>query len=500
MIVLKKKICKKCGGILIPNGLTYICEDCRAVYNEDDLKAISMQINVKPLKRVEPKKEEEPKGFTIKKPIPIKRVEVEARPKVAAKVEEVKPKLIIKNPKIKEEAPVLKKVKAIRPIGVGEDPKDGISNEMKLNSKIDDNSILSSLLILAKDAMDNKNYNNAISYCDKILRIDIDNRNAYLIKAEAIINSDNEIDYRLSKAIEYYTEALKRTDIHEYDDLSYRINMKYIEVVKEYLINKLIGFKETLDSNYLSILKSELKHLDKFARTANKELGLDLKLHYEILASEVINLVGSVSKKAIDGFNLEKMRQTDDAYIDFKNKMDGCIRIWEYTLTFSIRAKTILEALDNLYKAHYDIINSCGHKLSGKKLKVSITSSAEEKILREARINGYKTELRKYYLLDDDRVDSKSFDQSLKELNNKKKSLLRKLHEFKEIKEIKELEEMNKFLAQSGRFKEAKENLGKINSLNRELLSKSRNLNLELEGIERKILSLSIDNLYLNLD
>ena len=491
---MKKYYCKKCGGVLIPAGTRYICEDCKAVYSEKDMKALSMQVAVKPPKIVA-KKEEKKVKIEVKKPFKLE------KPIVSLDMEDKKPlpHLTLKS-KPEEKKPSLKQVKVIRPIGAGEDPKDGISNNLKLKSKINDDNIQSSLLILAKDAMDNKEYSNAISYTNRILKLDINNRNANLIKAEAKISMDGDIDNRLKDGISYYAIALKNTSSDDYDDLAFRINLKYIEVVKEYLLSRLKGFSEALDSSYLNILKDELRHLDKFARIANKELSLNLKNHYEALARAVIDLVGKESTKAIKAFNLERMRQTDEAYLAFKGKMDSCIRIWEYTLTFSIKAETILEALNNLYMAHHAIINSCGHKLSGKSLRVSVVSTPEEKILREAHIRGYKEELLKYYLRDEDKISYTNYNLSLKALKNERRGLSKRANEFSELAEIKRLTELNKFLSENGRFKEAKENLGAINRLNRELLVNRRAISEKIEAIDRKILYLVIENEYLSLD
>ncbi|MCR5113303.1 MAG: hypothetical protein K6A63_05135 [Acholeplasmatales bacterium] len=369
--------------------------------------------------------------------------------------------------------------------------------------------MIENLFILSENAYDSENYVDAENYANRVIEIDADNSDAWLMKGNCAARLSTKDNFRFKEAINCWNTCLLRAEKDEFDDYQFTVRTNLIDIMVAFVLKSCIDFaKEPSNENFAKV-KETIDLAEPMMRLANQTFGVEIATYEDKLASNISAVVTKVSKQAIQDFGKKKETQTVEAYKKFVTTQDICINSWDYLIDLAKRHGTVTAILSSVVKMQEAIIRNKGYEQKGNKIKVALECSMTE---RNTRLEAIKAEKKK---LDDKFVDIRKRDRVEQKMKNdkyweehqeEKAQLLdehSKLdHEIFELENSKlkmpELNELKKLEEEAIRLQVLKDNpvysnkeraayMDELNKTRKQIVTKKRELATRLNPIEDKI-------------
>lgn len=522
---MKKLVCDLCGeSDFVKVGSMFECQVCGAKYSVDEAKALFR--DVKEDRNTSAIDEEEAPDSGFKEnpvaqpkagPTIVKKVIV-SKPTVQQTSDPQAAKRIVQQMRKPEEAPkkgvqptVIKKV-VVKPTTVVAKPTAAVKKPTIDPSKMATGGniqMIENLFILSENAYDSENYVDAENYANRVIEIDASNSDAWLMKGNCAARQSTPTNFRFLEAINCWNTCLQNSEKEEFEDYQFTVRTNCTDIMVAYVLKNCIDFAKTPTDENFAKVKETIDTVEPMMRKANQTFGVDIVSYEDKLASNLSAVVTKISKQAIQNFGKKKEQQTDAAYETFVKTQDVCINSWDYLMDLAKRHGTVTAILSSIVKMHEAIIRNCGHKVSGSKVKESVTCSMAERNLRLEKIQKAKKKLDDKFvdIRKRDRVDQKIKNEKYWEEHQEEKQQLlderQKLdHEIFELENSKlkmpELNELKKFEEEAIRLQVLKDNptysnkertayMEQLNKVRKQIVTKKRELASRLNPIEDKI-------------
>lgn len=530
---MKKIVCDLCGesDFVKAEGM-FECQVCGAKYSIEEAKTLFRDVDDKPHAKSqvvneapEPKEEEnavlkpkaaptivrkvvvgKPAGQQGQNPQAAKRIVSQIRPTVAAKPQaQAAPK--------PGQPTVVKKV-VVKPAAA---PKAAPQPAQKtvIKRQIDNSApagslqMIENLFILSENAYDSENYTDAENYANRVIELDGQNSDAWLMKGNCAARQSTPTNFRFLEAINCWNSCLVNSDKDEFEDYQFTVRTNLIDIMVAYVLKSCIDFAKTPSDENFAKVKDTIDSVEPMMRKANQTFGVDIVTYEDKLASNISAVVTKISKQALTDFGKKHETQTVQAYKKFVETQDICINSWDYLMDLAKRHGTVTAILSSIVKMHEACIRNKGYEVKGSKVKVALECSMQE---RNSRLEKIKVEKKK---MDDkfvdirkrDRVDQKIKNEKYWEEHQEEKQELlderQKLdHEIFELENSKlkmpELTELKKLEEEAIRLQVLKDNpvysnkeraayMEQLNKCRKQIVTKKRELASRLNPIEDKI-------------
>jgi len=526
---MKKLVCDLCGesDFVKVEGM-FECQVCGAKYSVDEAKSLFRDVKDSPKASAIDEEEAPDSGFRENPvaqpkagPTIVKKVIV-AKPVATSSSDPQAAKRIVQQMKKQEEAPkkpgqatVVKKVVA-KPTVVAK-PAAPAKKAPVARPTIDPSKMavggniqmIENLFILSENAYDSENYVDAENYANRVIEIDATNSDAWLMKGNCAARQSTPSNFRFLEAINCWNSCLQNSEKDEFEDYQFTVRTNITDIMVAYVLKNCIDFAKTPTDENFAKVKETIDTVEPMMRKANQTFGVDIVSYEDKLASNLSAVVTKISKQAIQNFGKKKEQQTDEAYTTFVKTQDVCINSWDYLMDLAKRHGTVTAILSSIVKMHELIIRSCGHKVSGSKVKESLKCSMSERNIRLEKIQKAKKKLDDKFvdIRKRDKVDQKIKNEKYWEEHQEEKQQLlderTKLdHEIFELENSKlkmpELTELKKLEEEAIRLQVLKDNptysnkertayMDQLNKVRKQIVTKKRELASRLNPIEDKI-------------
>ncbi len=531
---MKKIVCDLCGesDFVKVEGM-FECQVCGAKYTIEQAKTLFREVSDTPRQKAtvnEAPEDDEPVGSQVAMPkagpAVVKKVIV-AKPTAAKETDSGAAKKIVSQfkkpagqtapgaaqPAKPGQTTVIKKV-VVKPTTVVARPapqpaQKKIVRNLDTSANVGTAQMIENLFILSENAYDSENYVDAENYANRVIEIDANNTDAWLMKGNCAARLSNPQNFRFKEAINCWNTCLQRADKDEIDDYQFTVRTNLIDIMVAFVLKGCINFaKEPTTKNFEEV-KEVINQADPMMRLANQTFGVDIATYEDKLASNISAVVTKVSKQAIQDYGKKKETQTVEAYKKYVETQDICIGCWDYLIDLAKRHGTVTAILSSVVKMHESIIRNKGYITKNGKTKVGLECSMSE---RNQRLEAIKAEKKK---LDDKFVDIRKRDRVEQKIKNEKyweehqeekNQLLdehSKLdHEIFELENSKlkmpELNELKKLEEEAIRLQVLKDNpvysnkeraayMEQLNKTRKQIVTKKRELASRLNPIEDKI-------------
>lgn len=510
---MKKIVCDLCGesDFVKTNGF-FECQVCGAKYTIEEARSMFIEVE-ESQKAKEVEVDDTPVLKAKPAPTIVKKVTV------APKTTNQSAKSIVSSIKKSQDSeisnkkgPVVVKKVVVKPTATKTTVKPKIVKPVEVENVSYTNSkdqMIENLFILAQNAYDSDNYNDAENYANRIIEIDSKNCDAWLMKGNCAGKNNDGKTFRLVESINCWNTCLLNAKVDEYEDYKFTVRTNCIDIAVAFVLKSLNDFKNNPSEESLNKIKASIDYVEPMLRQANQKFGVDINSYEDKLASNINAFVTAVSKEAIKQFGKKAEMQTDEAYKKFVTTQDACILAWGYLMDLAKKHGTVSTILNNIVKTNEAIIRNCGHKVSGNKVKESLKCSMSERNLRLENIKKAKKKLEDKFvdIRKRDRVAQKFKNEEYwKEHQEEKQELLdermRLEHEVFELENGKlkmpELTEIKKLEEEALRLQILKDNptystkdrnqyMEQLNKTRKQVVTKKRELASRLNPIEDKI-------------
>ncbi len=394
-------------------------------------------------------------------------------------------------------------------------PKKVVAPQPKQEMKFggETNQMIDNLFTLAQNAFDSENYIDAENYANRIIELDATNSDAWLMKGNCAGKQTHNPTFRLLESINCWNSCLINAKEEDFEDYQFTVRTNCIDIAIAYVLRNIVDFKKNPGEEALQKIKDTIDYVEPMLRKANQTFGVELVVYEDKLASNINALVTSISKASIQAFGKKPETQTDEAYTKLVEIQDACILAWEYLIDIAKKHGTVTAILSNIVKINEFIIRSCGHKVSGNKVKESKKCSLSERNQRLENVKKAKKKLEDKFvdIRKRDRVDqkiknAKYWEEHIEEKNALLEERQRLDHEIFELENSKlkmpELNELKKLEEEVIRLQVLKDNptysnkerqgfMDQLNKIRKQVVTKKRELATRLNPIEDKIEKLS---------
>lgn len=432
---------------------------------------------------------------TVKKNTQSRNEEIEAKPKPVVKRVVVKAMPAVKKaePEKKEEPKVVKP-QAKKQSGVS----------------IETSQLIQNYFILAQSAYDSLNYVDAESYANKIIELEPNNPDAWLLKGNCAGYQTHSPIFRLLESINCWNTCIQNSSLKEREDYIFTARTNCIEVSIKYALRQAEAFKKNPSYEEFDTIKASVDYLEPMLRKANQTFGIDIALYQDKLASNINAIVEDIYKNALVKFGKRKETQTEANFLNLKEKTDLCVEVWNYLIDLAKKHGTVTSMLKNVIKGHENIMRSQAYRQTGNgKFKELGKISMSERNIRLDKINKVK------YKVEDKFADIRKHDRASQVVKNakyweehqeEKQILLDERnqldHEVFELENAKlkmpELKDLKKLEEESVRFTVLKDNptysnkertqfLNELNQVKKIIVTKKRELASIINPIDEKI-------------
>lgn len=537
---MKKIVCELCGeSDFVKVSGFFECQVCGAKYTIEEAKAMFVDVPDEPSTSTtkapandsdvyEETPVAQPKaGPTIIRKVVVKpttpqndsqaakRIVAAVKP-TAARPAQAQPTAVPPTAK-KGQAPVTIKKVVVKPTAKPVQPQQPVKKvvpaapknlEIRPGMGVETSQMIENLFILAQNAYDSENYVDAENYANRIIELDSTNCDAWLMKGNCA-GKNFAGNFRFLESINCWNTCIQNASKEEYEDYQFTVRTNCIDTAIAYVLRSLVDFKKKPGEEGLQKIKDTIDYVEPMMRKANQTFGVDIVAYEDKLASNINALVTQISKTALQTFGKKPEKQTDEAYKEFVATQDACILAWEYLMDVAKKHGTVTAILSNLVKIHEIVIRACSYKVSGSKVKESITCSMAERNTRLEKIKKAKKKLEDKFvdIRKRDRVDQKIKNEKYwEEHQDEKQALLderQKLdHEIFELENSKlkmaELNELKKLEEEAIRLQVLKDNptysnkeraayMDQLNKTRKQIVTKKRELASRLNPIEDRI-------------
>ena len=531
---MKKIVCDLCGesDFVKVEGM-FECQVCGAKYTIEQAKTLFREVSDTPHQNAtvnEAPEDDEPVGSQVAMPkagpAVVKKVIV-AKPTAAKETDAGAAKKIVSQFKkpagvtpqpaaaaAKQGQPTVIKKVVVKPTTVVAKPaaapaQKKVVRNLDTSANVGTAQMIENLFILSENAYDSENYVDAENYANRVIEIDANNTDAWLMKGNCAARQSNPQNFRFKEAINCWNTCLQRSDKDEIDDYQFTVRTNLIDIMVAFVLKGCISFAKDPTTKNFEEVKDVINQADPMMRLANQTFGVDIATYEDKLASNISAVVTKVSKQAIQDYGKKKETQTVEAYKKYVETQDICIYCWDYLIDLAKRHGTVTAILSSVVKMHESIIRNKGYITKNGKTKVGLECSMAE---RNQRLEAIKAEKKK---LDDKFVDIRKRDRVEQKIKNEKyweehqdekKQLLdehAKLdHEIFELENSKlkmpELTELKKLEEEAIRLQVLKDNpvysnkeraayMEQLNKTRKQIVTKKRELASRLNPIEDKI-------------
>ena len=522
---MKKIVCDLCGeSDFVKVEGKFECQVCGARYTIEEAKTLFREVDDTPKEEATVNEvPEETYGSQVAQPkagpAVVKKVVV-AKPAATQTSQEGAAKKIISQ--MKKPTPtvtrpgqptVVKKV-VVKPTAVAKpqvapQPQKKVVRNLDTSANVGTAQMIENLFILSENAYDSENYVDAENYANRVIEIDANNSDAWLMKGNCAARLSTKDSFRFKEAINCWNTCIQRSSKDEFEDYQFTVRTNLIEIMVAFVLKSCIDFAKTPSNENFQKVKETIDLGEPMMRLANQTFGVDIVSYEDKLASNISAVVTKVSKQAIQDFGKKKETQTVEAYKKYVATQDICIAAWDYLIDLAKRHGTVTAILSSVVKMQESIIRNKGYSNKNGKIKVAIECSMSE---RNTRLEAIKAEKKK---LDDKFVDIRKRDRVEQKIKNEKyweehqeeKAHLldehAKLdHEVFELENLKlkmpELNELKKLEEEAIKLQVLKDNpvysnkqraeyMDQLNKVRKQIVTKKRELASRLNPIDDKI-------------
>ena len=527
---MKKIVCDLCGesDFVKVEGM-FECQVCGAKYSVDEAKTLFRDVDEKPhakqqtqAEAPQPQEEEnavlkpkaaptivrkvvvgKPAGSQTQDPQAAKRIVSQVRPQVQAKPV----------PQTTKAGPTVVKKVVVKPVQAK--PVQQPAQTKQIKRQIDNSApagslqMIENLFILSENAYDSENYTDAENYANRIIEINGQNSDAWLMKGNCAARQSTPSNFRFLEAINCWNSCLQNAEKEEFEDYQFTVRTNLIDIMVAYVLKSCIDFAKVPSDENFAKVKDTIDTVEPMMRKANQTFGVDIVTYEDKLASNISAVVTKISKQALTDFGKKKETQTVEAYKKFVATQDVCINCWDYLIDIAKRHGTVTAILSSLVKMHEAIIRNKGYETKGSKVKVGIECTMQERNMRLEKIKAAKKKMDDKFvdIRKRDRVDQKIKNEKYWEEHQEEKQELlderQKLdHEIFELENSKlkmpELNDLKKLEEEAIKLQVMKDNpvysnkeranyMDQLNKCRKSIVTKKRELASRLNPIDDKI-------------
>ena len=527
---MKKIVCDLCGesDFVKVEGM-FECQVCGAKYSVDEAKTLFRDVDEKPhakqqtqAEAPQPQEEEnavlkpkaaptivrkvvvgKPAGSQTQDPQAAKRIVSQVRPQVQAKPV----------PQTTKAGPTVVKKVVVKPVQAK--PVQQPAQTKQIKRQIDNSApagslqMIENLFILSENAYDSENYTDAENYANRIIEINGQNSDAWLMKGNCAARQSTPSNFRFLEAINCWNSCLQNAEKEEFEDYQFTVRTNLIDIMVAYVLKSCIDFAKVPSDENFAKVKDTIDTVEPMMRKANQTFGVDIVTYEDKLASNISAVVTKISKQALTDFGKKKETQTVEAYKKFVATQDVCINCWDYLIDIAKRHGTVTAILSSLVKMHEAIIRNKGYETKGSKVKVGLECTMQERNMRLEKIKAAKKKMDDKFvdIRKRDRVDQKIKNEKYWEEHQEEKQELlderQKLdHEIFELENSKlkmpELNDLKKLEEEAIKLQVMKDNpvysnkeranyMDQLNKCRKSIVTKKRELASRLNPIDDKI-------------
>ncbi|MBO4837804.1 MAG: hypothetical protein J5493_00310 [Lachnospiraceae bacterium] len=304
---------------------------------------------------------------------------------------------------------------------------------------------------MAKSAADATNNKEAENYANRVLELDPDNAEAWLIKGKAAGWQSSLANIRLGESVECWKKAYANADDENKEEYKVLIQSEFVSIAKALIMKRGELFtdnptKDNGSSMIGTITQIITWNIDFFGDARFFLYDTDTFFHF---IGERLNMTAVGGSNTADkNFGNDRSHRTKYAWERFMDQYDACMTLLELAIGY-VNTEAMVDRIVSNYKVlQQAVIDSCSYTYSNGGYVKDYSLTNESKNVRKNRINSVenkgrerkqkfredKTKKRDAYWAEH-KEEKEKLDAEMTELQGKKADLTAKIKAGEEEKE-----------------------------------------------------------------